>query len=112
MKLVCMFTQSSTPNQTRSIPSFAATGASSGTTMKAISKKSRKKARKKTKTLTKIRKPTCPPGRLVSMCSIQRPPSMPWKTRLNRSEEHTSELQSRQYLVCRLLLEKKKNKEE
>src|SRR3712207_8801775 len=26
----------------------------------------------------------------------------------NRSEEHTSELQSRQYLVCRLLLEKKK----
>src|SRR3712207_9009435 len=29
--------------------------------------------------------------------------------RLDRSEEHTSELQSRQYLVCRLLLEKKKN---
>src|SRR3712207_7869991 len=28
---------------------------------------------------------------------------------LDRSEEHTSELQSRQYLVCRLLLEKKKN---
>src|SRR3712207_7705211 len=28
---------------------------------------------------------------------------------LARSEEHTSELQSRQYLVCRLLLEKKKN---
>src|SRR3712207_8195980 len=27
-----------------------------------------------------------------------------------RSEEHTSELQSRQYLVCRLLLEKKKEK--
>src|SRR5947209_17422801 len=27
----------------------------------------------------------------------------------NRSEEHTSELQSRQYLVCRLLLEKKKH---
>src|SRR5947209_14176048 len=30
--------------------------------------------------------------------------------RIFRSEEHTSELQSRQYLVCRLLLEKKKNK--
>src|SRR3712207_7756318 len=30
---------------------------------------------------------------------------------LVRSEEHTSELQSRQYLVCRLLLEKKKKKE-
>src|SRR3712207_7212252 len=29
---------------------------------------------------------------------------------LVRSEEHTSELQSRQYLVCRLLLEKKKHK--
>src|SRR3712207_7120251 len=30
-------------------------------------------------------------------------------TLVTRSEEHTSELQSRQYLVCRLLLEKKKN---
>src|SRR3712207_7927822 len=30
--------------------------------------------------------------------------------RPHRSEEHTSELQSRQYLVCRLLLEKKKKK--
>src|SRR3712207_7617335 len=29
-------------------------------------------------------------------------------SRVRRSEEHTSELQSRQYLVCRLLLEKKK----
>src|SRR3712207_7965742 len=35
----------------------------------------------------------------------------PWEEKhfVNRSEEHTSELQSRQYLVCRLLLEKKKN---
>src|SRR3712207_7899673 len=31
------------------------------------------------------------------------------QTSIPRSEEHTSELQSRQYLVCRLLLEKKKN---
>src|SRR3712207_8661149 len=31
-----------------------------------------------------------------------------WKLREARSEEHTSELQSRQYLVCRLLLEKKR----
>src|SRR3712207_8969311 len=30
----------------------------------------------------------------------------------SRSEEHTSELQSRQYLVCRLLLEKKKNSQQ
>src|SRR3712207_8048025 len=36
--------------------------------------------------------PTCDPNALQS-----------------RSEEHTSELQSRQYLVCRLLLEKNKN---
>src|SRR3712207_8487054 len=35
-------------------------------------------------------------------------PSRPRRGR--RSEEHTSELQSRQYLVCRLLLEKKKKK--
>src|SRR3712207_7868656 len=32
--------------------------------------------------------------------------------RVHRSEEHTSELQSRQYLVCRLLLEKKKNNDQ
>src|SRR3712207_7297925 len=31
---------------------------------------------------------------------------------MRRSEEHTSELQSRQYLVCRLLLEKKKTSTE
>src|SRR5438445_3303381 len=33
------------------------------------------------------------------------------RARNTRSEEHTSELQSRQYLVCRLLLEKKKKGE-
>src|SRR5438445_9310285 len=32
--------------------------------------------------------------------------------RAERSEEHTSELQSRQYLVCRLLLEKKKKRDD
>src|SRR3712207_7928506 len=36
---------------------------------------------------------------------IRKPPDLRGK---RRSEEHTSELQSRQYLVCRLLLEKKK----
>src|SRR3712207_7030726 len=35
--------------------------------------------------------------------------SAPQLRTASRSEEHTSELQSRQYLVCRLLLEKKKN---
>src|SRR3712207_2227673 len=34
--------------------------------------------------------------------------SVPYTCTRTRSEEHTSELQSRQYLVCRLLLEKKK----
>src|SRR3712207_8761402 len=40
-----------------------------------------------------------------TLASRVRPPQL-------RSEEHTSELQSRQYLVCRLLLEKKKNKKD
>src|SRR6476620_12803323 len=46
------------------------------------------------------------PSRKASCASsgrIQSPPAV-----AVRSEEHTSELQSRQYLVCRLLLEKKK----
>src|SRR3712207_8942853 len=38
-------------------------------------------------------------GALIATCGVP------------RSEEHTSELQSRQYLVCRLLLEKKKTTE-
>src|SRR3712207_8894849 len=38
---------------------------------------------------------------------LARPEGVP----VSRSEEHTSELQSRQYLVCRLLLEKKKTKQ-
>ena len=63
MKLVCMLAQIITPNQTRLIPMASATGASSGMTMKAISKKSRKNASTKMKMLTKIRKPTTPPGR-------------------------------------------------
>src|SRR5947209_17016314 len=44
--------------------------------------------------------------RICSRTSIDRHRVHP--IRQERSEEHTSELQSRQYLVCRLLLEKKK----
>src|SRR3712207_7948198 len=44
-----------------------------------------------------------PPPRHADRRSV-RPP----RSGLRRSEEHTSELQLRQYLVCRLLLEKKK----
>src|SRR5256884_1939803 len=40
----------------------------------------------------------------------ERKPNASEAYRLNRSEEHTSELQSRLHLVCRLLLEKKKKK--
>src|SRR3712207_7340285 len=43
-----------------------------------------------------------------SRASAARPDASPGRCRTGRSEEHTSELQSRQYLVCRLLLEKKK----
>src|SRR2546422_2668251 len=43
--------------------------------------------------------------------AVHSPPSPSLRTRTtNRSEEHTSELQSRLHLVCRLLLEKKKIK--
>src|SRR3712207_8842726 len=45
-----------------------------------------------------------PPRPLRSKGAVS-PPCAAW----SRSEEHTSELQSRQYLVCRLLLEKKKS---
>src|SRR2546430_15740722 len=52
--------------------------------------------------------PTCPQVRHSRRCTqvspILRHSSQP------RSEEHTSELQSQSNLVCRLLLEKKKNK--
>src|SRR5476651_2746027 len=43
-----------------------------------------------------------------SGCRVHPPRCRPHGQCLCRSEEHTSELQSRQYLVCRLLLEKKK----
>src|SRR3712207_8135404 len=47
---------------------------------------------------------------LVEGDDLQDPIGDTVRSILDRSEEHTSELQSRQYLVCRLLLEKKKNK--
>src|SRR5690349_22916594 len=57
-----------------------------------------------------------PPGRARrEFCSARRRDTWPhWPEwgRQNRSEEHTSELQSRRDLVCRLLLEKKKKQSE
>src|SRR3712207_8507124 len=49
-----------------------------------------------------------PAGRGAQALARARP-DRPRRRVRRRSEEHTSELQSRQYLVCRLLLEKKKN---
>src|SRR3712207_7270980 len=46
-------------------------------------------------------------GRLMADQGMTEAEAFRWIQR-TRSEEHTSELQSRQYLVCRLLLEKKK----
>src|SRR3712207_6969911 len=45
---------------------------------------------------------------IVGLTTCPMTPSMLYENTRARSEEHTSELQSRQYLVCRLLLEKKK----
>src|SRR2546429_3986786 len=49
-------------------------------------------------------------ARRVSIARRQAAGGMP-NSRLKRSEEHTSELQSRLHLVCRLLLEKKKKQQ-
>src|SRR3712207_8619140 len=53
---------------------------------------------------------TSPGATTAPMNSGSNPSTVPLPpgTARGRSEEHTSELQSRQYLVCRLLLEKKK----
>src|SRR3712207_7626071 len=48
-------------------------------------------------------------GWLLQPGQLQRPVRVSGRSLPLRSEEHTSELQSRQYLVCRLLLEKKKH---
>src|SRR2546422_6587999 len=51
-----------------------------------------------------------PGGEAFPTCNIQPVLGLQWPepTSTERSEEHTSELQSRLHLVCRLLLEKKK----
>src|SRR3712207_8480629 len=49
---------------------------------------------------------TLAPTWAAELCGVPEATLIP---HLFRSEEHTSELQSRQYLVCRLLLEKKKH---
>src|SRR3989442_14713867 len=49
-----------------------------------------------------------PPPAAPFVC-VRRPSVRPAETEAARSEEHTSELQSRPHLVCRLLLEKKKS---
>src|SRR2546422_6065135 len=73
----------------------------------------------------RARRGYCPPGLLGLRRSCtgarlrdprgelpRRPRHHGWKVGRLRSEEHTSELQSRLHLVCRLLLEKKKKEKE
>src|SRR3712207_7354852 len=55
------------------------------------------------------RKPRLPERRIRPLRGPLRRPELRRARERRRSEEHTSELQSRQYLVCRLLLEKKTN---
>src|SRR3712207_8800347 len=52
--------------------------------------------------------PDPPPAAVVATLPVGRMAAAAVVRPAGRSEEHTSELQSRQYLVCRLLLEKKK----
>src|SRR3712207_7027068 len=74
---------------------------------------------------TLFRSATCCSSRRVELAAITESPACTVRTAASissggaslsrkplRSEEHTSELQSRQYLVCRLLLEKKKEHRE
>src|SRR3712207_7223095 len=56
----------------------------------------------------RIRRPSDLAGALMTSSGTQHVAASP-ERKGPRSEEHTSELQSRQYLVCRLLLEKKKS---
>src|SRR3712207_7843968 len=55
-----------------------------------------------------VRPPKVDEHRAPDWRPLSTSPPEPEKGGRGRSEEHTSELQSRQYLVCRLLLEKKK----
>src|SRR5438445_5185307 len=55
------------------------------------------------------RRPACDRGAELVRRALQRLFRERVEPFQQRSEEHTSELQSRQYLVCRLLLEKKNN---
>src|SRR3712207_6924118 len=66
-------------------------------------------------TLFRSRGGACEPPRALAADRVRRGGGLQprsgagGRARFARSEEHTSELQSRQYLVCRLLLEKKTN---
>src|SRR3712207_8897101 len=64
--------------------------------------------RASTSTPARGRPTSRPPSSSCRSAPSRGAPGSSTATRSSRSEEHTSELQSRQYLVCRLLLEKKK----
>src|SRR3712207_7256269 len=71
--------------------------------------RSRRSHARMTSVLTPVRRLSSPMCSSAGDITTGYPPAADLGQNL-RSEEHTSELQSRQYLVCRLLLEKKKNK--
>src|SRR5436305_6633032 len=68
-------------------------------------------ARLRTSEATTAKPRPCSPARAASTAALSAS-RLVWNaiSSMRRSEEHTSELQSRPHLVCRLLLEKKKQK--
>src|SRR2546422_5133255 len=60
--------------------------------------------------LPRARPSGCPPLQEAPRGTPWRSAAAPREPQITRSEEHTSELQSRLHLVCRLLLEKKKTR--
>src|SRR2546423_5415033 len=61
------------------------------------------------RSLRRLRSTAAASRRTLARASLSTSPALNWRS-VVRSEEHTSELQSLAYLVCRLLLEKKKQK--
>src|SRR5258707_8288495 len=93
-------------------PSTPAIGARSPACSDCRRRRTRKKTETRTDPMSGPNASLMVPGlrrNMVTICAMTATIMQALDTTIaNRSEEHTSELQSRQYLVCRLLLEKKK----
>src|SRR2546425_8176560 len=79
--------------------------------IEAVQSGSQSRGRFRSSNVAPIRRatPMCARGHVIFTCQGRRCVQR-WAAGRDRSEEHTSELQSLAYLVCRLLLEKKKQK--